>query len=306
MPALTRLLGIPELHLRTFGILGRHFAPLFAVGGLPWVAFALIPAFLGQPRTLADLVRARAPLSWELLQPFLWADLFGLAFFLLVNGSLVHAVARFFSAASARGGDVSDPAIMVAGKRVDPDLVALSGGGQGKPGLRFDKVATRLVGHLRDTLGEAVPDGLTVLLAVTAPIRLPARTAAEIGEKVRTLAKRGAPGRQRSDTINGNGVRVLCLRDESGRAPKVLAFVHNPEPDAQSLFGMVREMLELNAAAGRRMPMRAGDRWLVGLCAGDSSFADVYRHIYSLLPAETACGKTLLVCRDQRVAVLAE
>jgi hypothetical protein len=71
---------------------------------------------------------------------------------------------------------------MVDGKRVAVDITTLKrrGAGEGnaaKPRLRFDKVATRLIERLQATLGETVPDGTTVLLTITAPIRLPSKTA---------------------------------------------------------------------------------------------------------------------------------
>jgi hypothetical protein len=77
---------------------------------------------------------------------------------------------------------------MVAGKRVPVDITTLKrrGTGQGdaaKPRLRFDKVATRLIERLQATCGETVPDGMTVLLTITAPIRLPSKTAASLEDK---------------------------------------------------------------------------------------------------------------------------
>ena len=94
----------------------------------------------------------------------------------------IEAVARQFSATWEKGSDPPDAYIMVAGKRVPVDITTLKrrDTGQGhaaKPRLRFDKVATRLIERLQATLGETVPDGMTVLLTITAPIRLPSKTA---------------------------------------------------------------------------------------------------------------------------------
>lgn len=90
----------------------------------------------------------------------------------------VEAVARQFSAKWEKGSDPSNPYITVARKRVAVDITTLKRHGSAqanaaKPRLRFDKVATRLIERLQATLGEAVPDGITVLLTITAPIRLP-------------------------------------------------------------------------------------------------------------------------------------
>ena len=87
----------------------------------------------------------------------------------------IEAVARRFSATWEKGSDPPDAYMMVAGERVAVDMTTLKrrGTGQGnaaKPRLRFDKVATRLIERLQATLGETVPDGMTVLLTITAPI----------------------------------------------------------------------------------------------------------------------------------------
>jgi hypothetical protein len=107
----------------------------------------------------------------------------------------IEAVARRFSAT----WDPLDSYIMVAGKRVAVDITTLKrrGTGQGnaaKPRLRFDKVATRLIERLQAALGETVPDGMTVLLTITAPIRLPSRTAASLEDKNTNSSRAGIAG----------------------------------------------------------------------------------------------------------------
>jgi hypothetical protein len=105
----------------------------------------------------------------------------------------IEAVARLFSATWKKGSDPPD-AYICAGRRVAVDITTLKrrGTGQGdadKPHLRFDKVATRLIERLQATLGETVPDGMTVLLTSTAP-------AAALEDKIQTLLRRGSPGRE--------------------------------------------------------------------------------------------------------------
>src|SRR5881396_2477929 len=97
----------------------------------------------------------------------------------------IEAVVRRFSATWEKDSDAPEASIIVAGKRVAVDITTLKwrGTGQGnaaKPRLRFDKVATRLIERLQATLGKTVPDGMTVLLTITAPIRLPSKTAAAL------------------------------------------------------------------------------------------------------------------------------
>ena len=143
------------------------------------------------------------------------------------EGTAIEAVARRFSATWEKGSDPPDAFINVAGKRVAVDITTLERRGSGqrhaaKPRLRFDKVATRLIERLRGTLVEIVPDGMTVLLTITAPIRLPSKTAASLEDKIQTLLGRGSPGRDEKDTIHGNRVQIRLLRDESERTIAVV------------------------------------------------------------------------------------
>src|ERR1700730_781646 len=222
----------------------------------------------------------------------------------------IEAVARRFSATWEKGEDPPDAYITVAGKRVAVDITTLKrrGTGQGnaaKPRLRFDKVATRLIERLQATLRETVPDGMTVLLTITAPIRLPSKTAASLEDKIQTLLGRGSPGRDKKDTIHGNRVQIRLLRDESERAPKMIGFVHNSDSDPLLLLNMTRELLELiSAEAARRVPRFAGDRWLVIICARGSSCLEAYRDIYSQLRMTTHFTRILMVFGDGRVGIL--
>jgi hypothetical protein len=221
----------------------------------------------------------------------------------------IEAVARRFSATWEKGSDPPDAYIMVAGKRVAVDITTLKrrGTGQGnaaKPRLRFDKVATRLIERLQATLGETVPDGMTVLLTITAPIRLPSKTAASLEDKIPTLLGRGSPGRDEKDTIHGNHVRIRLLRAGSERAPKMIGFVHNSDSDPLLLLNMTRELLALiSAEAGRRARL-GDDRWLVVISARGISCLEAYRYIYSRLRMAADFKRILMVFDDGRVGML--
>lgn len=223
----------------------------------------------------------------------------------------VEAVARRFSAAWEKGSGRPDAYITVDGKRVALDIATLKqrgNTGQGraaKPHLRFDKGVTRLLERLRVALGETVPDGTTVLLTVTAPIRLPAKTAAVLEDKIKTLLGRGSPGRDEKDTIHGNRIQIRLLRGYSERAPKMIGFVHNSDSDPLVLFNMSRELLELiSAEAGKKAMKLAGDRWLVVISAEGISFLEAYRTIYSQLRMATRFKKILMLFGDGRVEML--
>jgi len=224
----------------------------------------------------------------------------------------IEAVARQFSATWEKGSDPPDAYITVAGRRVAVDITTLKrrGTGQGdaaKPRLRFDKVATRVIERLQANLGETVPDGMTVLLTITAPIRLPSKTAASLEDKIRTLLGRGSPGRDEKGMIHGNRVQIRFLTGESDRTPKVIGFVHNSDSDPVLLLNMTCELLDLiSAEAGGRVPRLAGDRWLVVISAGGISHFEAYRYIYSQLRMATDFKKILMVFGDGRVGTLTE
>src|SRR5580658_6511675 len=222
----------------------------------------------------------------------------------------IEAVARLFSATLGQGGDPPAACLTVAGNRVDLDIATLKrrGADQGnaaKPRLRFDKVATRLIKLLQATVGEAVPDGTTVLVTITAPIRLPSKTAASTEDKIQTLLARASPGRDKKFTIHGNRVQIRLLKHESERASKLIGFVHNSDADPLPLMNMTSELLHLiSAEAGRPGPRPAGERWLVVICARAASCLETYRYIYSQLGVPSGYKKILMVFGDGRVGTL--
>lgn len=220
----------------------------------------------------------------------------------------IDAVARRFSATWEEGADPPEAYIRVAGKRVAVDIATLKrrSPGEGhaaKPRLRFDKVATRVIRRLQASLDETVPDGMTVLLTITAPIRLPSKTAAALEDKIRTLLGRESPGRNEKGTIHGNRVHIRLVKVKCERAPQLIGFVHNSDSDPLQLLSMTRDLLELiTAAAGRR----ARDRWLVLVSAGGISGLEAYRYICSQLRRATNFKKVLMVSGDGRVGLLTE
>ena len=220
----------------------------------------------------------------------------------------IEAVARRFSATWVKGNDPPDAYIIIAGERVAVDIATLKWrgaphGSAAKPRLRFDRVATRLIEGLQAILGEAVPDGMTVLLTITAPIRLPSKTAAALKGKIQTLLGRESPGRDEKTTIHGNRVQIRVLMGAS--APKMIGFVHNSDSDPLLILNMTRELLErISAEAGMRATRVPGDRWLVLISAGDISWLEVYRYIYSQLRMTTDFKKILIVFGDGSVGTL--
>lgn len=112
------------------------------------------------------------------------------------------------------------------------------------PRLRFDRVAQRVVRDLQATLSGAVSRNAALVVTVTAPIRLPAKTVAELG---RRLA--GPLVRDFDKIICGNRVRARIVRRCVPRAPKVVVFIHNPDPPPDGLLRFAEDLL---SAASKR------------------------------------------------------
>jgi hypothetical protein len=113
-----------------------------------------------------------------------------------------------------------------------------------KRGLRFDKVAVALIVRVQCAIRDDVPNSMTVLFSVAAPIRLPGKTARELTDRARVwLQGRNAPAARRY-TIQGNAIRVCLVNGRQEHEPNVRGFVHNPDVDVKALFDEVRESIE--------------------------------------------------------------
>jgi hypothetical protein len=221
----------------------------------------------------------------------------------------LEAVARHFSATWEKGEAPPDAYLTIARKRIAVEVTTIKiadRGGPTKPRLRFDRVALRFVRRLQETLSASVPDGRTLILTITAPIRVPAKTAAALEDNIRTYLARQSARREAKDTIHGNQIRVRLVKDESRRTTKVIGFVHNSDSDPDVLFDLALALIErVGAKARKGAPARsAGDRWLV--LAEDDQFSHMepHRHVYSQLSIPTDFKKILMVLADGRIETL--
>ncbi len=111
------------------------------------------------------------------------------------------------------------------------------------PRLRFDKVALRLVQSVRAAVEAAVPNGLCVIFAVTAPIREPSKTLTGLIETIRARLSLGAGLGEHQAAIHANGVRVRVVKSRLAHAAKVAGFVHNPDPPPGALLDLAQALL---------------------------------------------------------------
>jgi hypothetical protein len=105
-----------------------------------------------------------------------------------------------------------------------------------KPKLRYDKVALRFVSSLQTALCDDVPTGKTLLVTITAPIRVPAKTAAALQEQLRTQLARGPVQLTFRNVIHGNHVRARLVDRGAKQTSNVLGFVHNPDTDGDVIL----------------------------------------------------------------------
>jgi hypothetical protein len=147
-----------------------------------------------------------------------------------------------------------------------------------------------------------------VVLTVTAPIRLPAQTAAALESKVREYLARRTARVEVREKIHGNQIRVRLVKGLSGRMPKLIGFVHNPDSDhPEVLLHLTQSLLRhVGAAAHKRLPGKfSGDRWLIVTDKDGLSYVETCRHVCSLLCVSTGFKKILMVLAGGRVEALA-
>ncbi len=223
----------------------------------------------------------------------------------------IEAVATKFSGTWEKGKRPACAYIVVAGERIAVDIIAMPPRiavltSDVKPRLRFDKVALRFVADLRVALDGSVPDGKTVVITITAPIRLASKTAEIAEERIRRhLAGRSARSLLRA-TIHGNRIQLRLVNRRPGKT-KVVVFVHNPyRRHAGILSNIACSLIEqMGAAAVSRAASKlACDRWLIIASADESSHIEIYRHVYSQLFAETSFSKILIVFASGQIESL--
>ena len=114
-----------------------------------------------------------------------------------------------------------------------------------KIGLRFDKVVVRLCSDLRDSVESMIPNEKTVVVTITAPIKVPAKTANELELLIKDLLELGIQG-DRQSLIFENEVHVRVMDSPSTQISRFIALVHNPSTKPQWLLDLVALLLLKN------------------------------------------------------------
>jgi hypothetical protein len=128
-------------------------------------------------------------------------------------------------------------------------VIASSGMTFTKLGLRFDKVVVQLLGDLRAFVEHSVPSSLTVIVTLTAPIKLPNKTEQAIEEGIDALlaaSKELTASKDWNGIIFENSVHIRVVKaSDTKQKHRLVGFVHNPTTEAIVLLqiaeGWVRE-----------------------------------------------------------------
>ena len=105
--------------------------------------------------------------------------------------------------------------------------------------LRSDRVAVRVIAALQGRLAEIIPEQRSVLFAITAPIRKPAKTIVALD-----LLERGrSSDADVHHTADGNRIVSRRLRGVSVRLPEVLGVVHAAAIDPSDVLDVVEQLI---------------------------------------------------------------
>jgi hypothetical protein len=127
--------------------------------------------------------------------------------------------------------DHMDNAAPGSAHRAIADAVAEAGGCRvAQLGLRFDRVAVRVLDQLRTYADACAPESVAVILTLTAPIRMPKQVVSALQRELSTLVEDGGHT-ARNIALSGSQARLRLVEGLPKAAPKLLGFVHDPEVD---------------------------------------------------------------------------
>src|SRR5258705_10567803 len=117
-------------------------------------------------------------------------------------------------------------------KLIANEIAKANGVSVTKLGLRFDKVVVRLLGNIRIAIEQEVSKKATVIMTITAPIKLPAKTEYELIGKINDFLASGIQHQDSELIIFQNELRFRIVKPSSQQTNKFVVLVHNPVIDA--------------------------------------------------------------------------
>jgi hypothetical protein len=217
-----------------------------------------------------------------------------------IERATLDAVAKRFSGRWIQGTGAAEAHLEIAGKRIAICIATIKGAEE--PRLRFDRVALGFVRRLRAALAKSVPAGKVVVATTTAPIWQASKTAAVLQEEIRRLL--AARLAEIEVTIERNRIRVRVLKGGAGTTPKLLGFVHNPDPGPAVLFGLTHSLLACMSPGKSPSAKFKNDRWLVIANEGALAPLETVRHVCSALRVRTVFKKILVADSDGKITLL--
>jgi hypothetical protein len=129
-------------------------------------------------------------------------------------------------------------------KQIADEIANSNGLSVTRLGLRFDKVAVRLLGNVRIFVEKNMQIRGTVLLTLTAPVKIPAKTEQEIMAQIKDLFDSGVRHHNRKLTIFENEIRLQIVYASTKKTTKFIGFVHNPGSDSKLLLDLASRWLK--------------------------------------------------------------
>jgi hypothetical protein len=211
----------------------------------------------------------------------------------------IEVVAKRLTAAGNHRRGSADGSLTLAGKRIALEVVAIRtravrASRTMNPRLRLDKVALGVIGRLRAALQGSVPDDRTIIVTITAPIRLASKTAAAMVDRIRRRLEGGAVARRSTHRIHGNTIQIWILKGGTATTSKLVGFVHNPNADPRILIEVARALLAAIGPQRRTAPSRSRARWLVIADQDDLLPVETYRNV---------CGQLRLLTSFRQIVV---
>jgi len=133
--------------------------------------------------------------------------------------------------------------LAVAEKDLALKILRAGGTSPAKLGLRFDRVVLAVLAELRSFVEGTTPETLAVLVTISAPIRLPAKTVRDLKTMITARLVAGSRKPDSSATLHGNSVRIRLLEGSAKMPTRLIGFVHNPDTAAERLLDLAEEWL---------------------------------------------------------------
>lgn len=128
-------------------------------------------------------------------------------------------------------------------KQLADKIARANGLNLSKLGLRFDKVVVRLLENLRNYVELTNIKDVTVLMTITAPIKLATKTAYQLEVQIKDLLDSENYSRDRRITIFQNEVRLRIVKSSSRQPDRFIGLVHNPSADSKRLLDLATRWL---------------------------------------------------------------